>query len=295
MQKTKFSIVMPVYKVEQYIAQSLKSVLEQTFSDFELILVDDCSPDNSIKIAQEFAKEDSRIKIITQPKNMGCGRARNTGVQHATGKYLLVWDPDDWVENNYLELVYNIFENYDVDSVWVKLWKYFESIDTAVLLDVYPCLTHHLGGLIDITPENINDFPVFAWNKAYKLDDIKENDFGWAENSFYEEVYFYYDFFMNFHKVYIIDEMLYYYRQRENSIMTTKKFEITRCEDFFKIMTATYNLVDIRGADPAFKDALVRCARRYKSSFSENPELKNISAKFFQEFLNNVNINQIIS
>ena len=65
MQKTKFSIVMPVYKVEQYIAQSLKSVLEQTFSDFELILVDDCSPDNSIKIAQEFAQEDSRIKIIT--------------------------------------------------------------------------------------------------------------------------------------------------------------------------------------------------------------------------------------
>lgn len=280
---------MPVYKVEQYIEQSLTSVLNQTFTDFEVILVDDCSPDDSIKIAQNFAKKDSRIKIISQPVNMGCGKARNTGVKNAGGKYLLCWDPDDWVENNYLEMVNEIFKNYDVDSVWVKLWKYFPEIDTAAMLNVYPCFTHHLGGLIDITPENINDFPVYAWNKAYKLDSIKENDFGWAENSYYEEVYFYYDYFMNLSKVYLIDEMLYYYRQRENSIMSRDDIELKRCEDLFKILTSIYNSIDMRGANPAYKDSIIRYARKFNYSY-RGKSLQEQVNQYFRAFLNNFNL-----
>ena len=287
MQRPKFSIVMPVYKVEQYIEQSLKSVLEQTYTDFEVILVDDCSPDDSIKIAKKFAKEDNRIKIITQPKNMGCGKARNTGVQHAQGKYLLCWDPDDWVERNYLEQIDNVFENYDVDSVWVKLWKYYEDSDTLDILTAYPCFTHHLGGLIEISPDNINDFPVFAWNKAYKLDYVKENDFGWAENSYFEEVYFYYDFFMNSHKVYIIDEMLYYYRQRLGSIMSRNDIELKRCQDLFKILTSLYNSIDIRGCNPLYKNSIIRYAKKWNYSYKDKP-IHNLVTQLFNKFKNDI-------
>ena len=142
---------MPVYNVESYFEKSLNSVLAQTFEDFELILVNDVSTDNSLLIAEDFAKKDSRILVITQPKNMGCGKARNTGAELAQGKYLLCWDPDDWVEPNYLELVNQAFDNNDVDSVWVKLWKYYESHELCKIPEIFHNFTHHLGGEFLIT------------------------------------------------------------------------------------------------------------------------------------------------
>ena len=99
------SIIMPVYNVEKYIEKSVESVLSQTFTDFELLLVDDCSPDNSGKICDDFAKRDSRVRVIHLEKNGGVSNARNTAMQEIQGRYLCFLDSDDYFDENMLEVL----------------------------------------------------------------------------------------------------------------------------------------------------------------------------------------------
>ena len=89
------SIVMPFFNVEEYIEECLTSVLAQDFGDYEIILVDDASQDGSRAVAERFVAVDSRIRIVTHPKNGGLGAARNTGIRHARGDYILFVDSDD--------------------------------------------------------------------------------------------------------------------------------------------------------------------------------------------------------
>src|SRR5690606_5062403 len=101
------SIIIPVYKVEKYISRCLDSILNQTFQDFEIILINDASPDNSIKIAESYADKDSRIGIIHNEENSGAGWSRKVGYTNAKGEYITFCDPDDYLPKNALELLYN--------------------------------------------------------------------------------------------------------------------------------------------------------------------------------------------
>ena len=84
-----FSVIVPCYNVENYIEECLLSILNQTFEKFELLIVDDCCTDNTMKIAEKFAKKDTRIKILKHDKNKGLGAARNTALKSAKGKYIV--------------------------------------------------------------------------------------------------------------------------------------------------------------------------------------------------------------
>lgn len=111
----KFSIIIPVYNVEKYLSKCIKNLLLQTYSNFEIILVDDGSPDNSPVLCDEYAKKDSRIKVIHQ-KNQGVSCARNNGIKIAKGEWILFCDSDDWLDVNTLEkAIIEINENqYDL-------------------------------------------------------------------------------------------------------------------------------------------------------------------------------------
>lgn len=100
--KPVISVIIPVYNVEKYIRQCVDSVLEQSYRDFELILVDDGSPDNSPAICDEYAQKDTRVSVIHQ-KNLGVSAARNNGIRHAKGEWITFVDSDDWVSSDYLE------------------------------------------------------------------------------------------------------------------------------------------------------------------------------------------------
>ena len=97
----KISVIVPAYNVEKYLYRCVESILGQTFSDFELLLVDDGSPDNCGKICDECLKKDKRIRVFHQ-QNMGLSGARNTGIDQALGEYVVFIDPDDYVGSNYL-------------------------------------------------------------------------------------------------------------------------------------------------------------------------------------------------
>lgn len=99
----RFSIVVPVYKVEKYLDECVKSLLNQTYTDFEIILVDDKSPDNCPKMCDGYAQSDSRVRVIHKPKNEGLGFARNTVIEAALGDYVMFVDSDDTIDSKTLE------------------------------------------------------------------------------------------------------------------------------------------------------------------------------------------------
>lgn len=118
------SIVVPVYKVENVLHYCIDSILNQTYKNFELILVDDGSPDNSGKICDEYAKKDNRIKVIHK-ENGGVSSARNCGIDAAKGKYICFVDSDDYVNKNYLEiLIRTKSEHPEFDNIWC----YFQTV-----------------------------------------------------------------------------------------------------------------------------------------------------------------------
>lgn len=108
MKKELISVVVPIYNVEKYLDLCIKSIVGQTYADLELILVDDGSTDDSGRICDNYAKTDERIRVIHQ-RNGGRSAARNTGIEKASGEYLMFVDGDDWIDDNCLEEVYKLF------------------------------------------------------------------------------------------------------------------------------------------------------------------------------------------
>ena len=148
MENPKISIIVAVYKAEAYLHRCVDSLLTQTFQDFEILLIDDGSPDNSGKICDDYAKQDSRIRVFHK-ENGGVGSARQCGIDHARGEYTTHVDPDDWVEPTMLEDLYKKAKEVDADMIWGDFYLEYKdetkyekqqpsSLDVKnVLLDIF--------------------------------------------------------------------------------------------------------------------------------------------------------------
>ena len=110
----KFSVIVPVYNVEKFLAKCLDSILQQTYQDYEIVAVNDGSTDSSVKILKQYQEKSTKVRVITQ-KNKGLGGARNTGIQNAQGEFLVFLDSDDYIENNMLEILAQYLEKYKLD------------------------------------------------------------------------------------------------------------------------------------------------------------------------------------
>ncbi|MDR1671277.1 MAG: glycosyltransferase [Alistipes sp.] len=115
--KPTISVLVPVYNTEHTLRKCLASILAQTFTDWELIAVNDCSPDGSAKILDRFARRDPRIRVVTHPVNRGVSQARFTGLEHASGRYIVFVDSDDWMHKNALRALYDKIESTGADMV----------------------------------------------------------------------------------------------------------------------------------------------------------------------------------
>lgn len=131
MKKPKVSIIIPIYNVEKYLDKCVSSVINQTLQDIEIILVDDESPDNCPKICDEYAKLDSRIKVIHK-KNEGLGFARNSGIDIATGEYVTFLDSDDFVDLNTYEHLYNIINEYKLDIIYYRFKSFTDEENVTI-------------------------------------------------------------------------------------------------------------------------------------------------------------------
>ena len=116
------SVVVPMYKVERYIKLCVDSILKQTFQDFEIILVDDASPDNCVDICRKLYGGNDKVKLVRHEKNLGLGPARNTGMKQARGKYIYFVDSDDFILPNALEKFFSAAEKTDAQVVHAAGW-----------------------------------------------------------------------------------------------------------------------------------------------------------------------------
>lgn len=173
------SIVISIYKSESFLDKAITSILNQNFTDFELILVNDGSPDNSETICLKYANEDKRVKYIKQ-SNQGAAHAMQAGLLASIGDYIMFLDGDDWIELDTLYKVWNIVEEFKIDIVFWNSFKEFEdrTIESRRPFlksklfkdDELGCLKRRAFGLIDCELKNITDFDLLSsgWGKLYK-------------------------------------------------------------------------------------------------------------------------------
>lgn len=225
----KISIIIPVYGVEQYLERCIDSVLQQTYRNLEIILVDDGSPDDCPKICDEYAQKDNRI-IVLHKKNGGLSSARNAALDVATGNYILCVDSDDYIHPRAVEKLYDACITYNSD-ISVGL-HYIEKGDKLLIEDPIVDeieLYNSLEGLQALVSDK--KIRNYAWNKLYKSS-LFEN-VRYPEGRSYEDIATTYLLFHKADKVCRIPEYLYFYQMREDSISnnTNKEKWYRNCKD----------------------------------------------------------------
>ncbi len=220
----KVSIIIPFNNVENYITECLDSVLNQTLSDIELILINDASTDSSREIVQKYAEKDSRIKIIDIEERKGQGFARNRGIEAAQGEYIGFVDSDDFVENDMFELLYNSAKTNNTDISMCQVREYDDINENYITSDYYSLdYLNNFGESIfsaEDTKEQILDINVALWNKVYKREYLLSIGEKFPEGFIYEDLPFFFGTYLPAKRIQIVWKNLYSYRvNRKNSTM----------------------------------------------------------------------------
>ena len=217
----KVSVIMPVYNAEDYLKESIDCILDQTLDDWELICVDDGSKDNSLAMLNEYAANDSRIKVFHQ-ENQGGGTARNVAITHATGEYLYCMDADDMINDDALEKLYYLALRKDLDVIIFQAINYDDKLDKTYHNDYYDMweIAEFVGDdvfNIDDLGDYIFKISVTPWCKFYNLDFVKKADAKFAEGLIFHDNIFYWDVVFNAERMYFLREFLYTRRRHITS------------------------------------------------------------------------------
>lgn len=220
----KISIIVPIYKVENYIGQCIESILAQTYEDIELILVDDGSPDNCGKICDTYAEGDSRIKVIHK-ENSGLSDARNVGVANASGEYIIFLDGDDyWIEPRFLENLSLRIEKNHPDVLCFNFQKVWEDRSVAPYFSVADL--DNVGGF-DAVAHAV--WTACAWNKAVRRTLFLENDLHFMEGITSEDIDWCVRLALAAKTFDYINYCAVAYRQREGSISKAMTGQKVQC------------------------------------------------------------------
>lgn len=217
------TIIVPVYKVEQYLDRCVISLINQTFKDIEIILVDDGSPDNCPKICDEYLKKDNRVKVIHK-KNGGLSDARNAGILFAKGKYILLVDSDDYIENDACEKFVNIVVTQEVDIV-VGAAKKIMGHNTKKMMSSEKLHNSVLSGPEYLKHElKYNYVRMASVLNLYRRDFLLKNNFFFKVGLLHEDEQWTPRVFLVARKVFVSNICFYNYIIRENSITKTNDF-----------------------------------------------------------------------
>ena len=210
------SVIVPVYKVEQYLVRCVDSIINQTYKNIEVILIDDGSPDNCGSICDRYALEDKRIRAIHK-ENGGLSDARNAGLAIARGEYIAFVDSDDWIESNYLLRMYETIIETQSDICECGILKTIGEEVHRKNNDMVPVVYRTAEALKRLICDNT--FHQYVWNKLYHRDVV--GDIRFPKGKINEDEFWTYQVFGNAQKIAKIPDVLYYYFQRPNSIMGT--------------------------------------------------------------------------
>lgn len=215
----KVSVIIPVYNAEKYLKQCLDSVLNQSLQEIEVICVDDGSTDDSPQILTEYASNDIRLRIVKQ-ENAGPGKARNKGMEHSTGKYLIFLDADDWFEPEYLEKMYVKSEQVGADICICKAQRV--DAETGNNLPSEWMLKEKLVPSDVFSPEEVSQY-LFqftygqVWDKLYKKNLLVKEGIYFPELRNSEDMPFVYITLLSAHRVTLLSEVMVNYRVNMSS------------------------------------------------------------------------------
>ena len=211
----KISVIVPVYKVEPYLDKCISSIVNQTYRNLEIILVDDGSPDNCPAMCDAWAEKDSRIRVIHKP-NGGLSDARNAGITVATGELIAFVDSDDWIAPDMYEHLYQRLseDNSDIAACGVQMvWE--NEMPSCMLTLEGNCVLNQEEAMRAIIEESWLKQPV--WYKLYKTELVR--DILFPKGKYHEDVFWSYQAVGSAQKVSVSDHIGYYYLQRGGSIM----------------------------------------------------------------------------
>ena len=249
------SVIVPVYNVEKYLPQCLDSILGSTFKDIEVILVDDCGPDNSRAICDEYAAKDKRVRVIANPHNMGLSASRNNGFDKARGKYISFIDSDDFIDVTMYEKLYNAMEREKVDMVGCNAWNYEDGKKSVIeYLDVKEDIKTSYEKLGNKIYESAFHVVRFLF-KHEVLQDIRFDIIPFEDSVFMLKLY------PTLHDIYLLAEPLYFYRRHQNTL------SVQRHKRNFETLK--------------FKDIVIE-------SFNQNPKSELIRDGFWKWYTNNL-------
>lgn len=220
----KISVIIPVYKVEEFLDDCVRSVIAQTHTNTEIILVDDGSPDNCPAMCDSWAEKDKRIKVIHKP-NGGLSDARNAGLEIATGEYISFIDSDDWILPEMYERMLSLIQKENADICACSIRSCYPDHE-----EVWGCKEYFTGTAEQILDMLYSDtkYPVSAWNKLYKRECW--NKLRFPVGKICEDAFTTYQLVHNAGRIVQVPEAFYCYRIRPQSIMTSA-FSIKRMDE----------------------------------------------------------------
>jgi len=222
----KISVIVPIYNCENFLDKCIESIINQTYKNLEIILINDGSTDNSLKIINEYAKKDKRIKIIDK-KNEGVSPSRNKGIKESTGEYITFVDSDDYIDNNMIERMYQIIKEKKVEAVRINYkvhYKDNDKIDTGNLKEIGNKV-YKKEELKDIILKRILDgsLPSFVYLLMIKKESLLKTSLFKTDIHMMEDVILYVELMLSINSMYILDEALYNIFFNELSATNNKK------------------------------------------------------------------------
>lgn len=223
----KISVIVPVYNVEKYLCSCIDSILAQTFTDFELLLIDDGSRDKSGEICDEYANKDCRVKVFHK-ENGGVSSARNLGIDESKGEYLFFVDSDDIISSFYIEMFVNYIKKNDSVCVVCKYTNRLSLLKNQI--DSIKTKEMTSSEFLDEIWISEGKLDGYLWNKMFKRKILIDLNIRFDEKvSIWEDMLFVVEYFVNISTVVFVDAVLYYYRDTMNSAVkqhgTSKKIE----------------------------------------------------------------------
>lgn len=297
------SIIIPVYKAEKYLDQCVESLINQTYSNIEIVLVDDGSPDNCPKICDKWTKKDKRIKVIHK-KNAGTSKAVIDGINFCSGKYLLFVDSDDYVKNDYVEKLYSCLIENNADIAICNYTKVYESQPSRDINEIIAPKNYEKGvdlkncAMLYMGHEGLYLSPC-RWNKIFRksivLDSFKYLN---PEISMGEDVNLTFYAMSVANKVSVLPDKLLFYRQLPNSISNTKRNNwIKHYNKLTKqliLINKELNLELEKEIYNSFVLSFINESMKYAVDNYTNKELKEfLSDEFLQECISKIPKNNL--
>ena len=244
------SLIIPVYNVEKYLRKAFKSVEKQIFKDFEVIIVNDGSTDNSMEIINEFASRNKNFIVVDQ-ENKGLSEARNKGISISKGKYIAFMDSDDYIEENFLSVLYENAVRHNADIVCCNFNFYYPENELKVYMPLTSLPGIYTGSkalkklILDISVHH------FAWNKLYKRNlfidkDVRFYDMYFEDIATSPRLFYYAD------KVVLLGKALYNYTSRESSILGNINYK--KINDFISSLGTIRNFLENKKAYKKYKN-----------------------------------------